>query len=163
MDEIWPKWMRSSQSGWDLTESGGDLAEWLERLTANAVVATVLGSIPTSSDTVESEGRKMKQCWISYIKKGKKYNKSPFKRLCQYRQCYCNSFAAREVLTWPLKHWKHKHNHLLQSPFRLFVTWSNLDTVGNNRCKPSKLNEFYVGFVLVRMIALSITRQSLKK
>jgi hypothetical protein len=46
-----------------------DLAEWLERLTANAVVATVLGSIPASSDTVESEGRQMKQCWISYIKK----------------------------------------------------------------------------------------------
>jgi hypothetical protein len=39
-----------------------DLAEWLERLTANAVVATVLGSIPASSDTVESVGRQMKQC-----------------------------------------------------------------------------------------------------
>ncbi len=40
----------------------GDLAEWLKRLTANAVVATVLVSIPASSDTVESEGRQMKQC-----------------------------------------------------------------------------------------------------
>jgi hypothetical protein len=29
-----------------------DLALWLERLTANAEVATVLGSIPASSDTV---------------------------------------------------------------------------------------------------------------
>ncbi len=29
--------------------------EWLERLTANAEVATVLGSIPASYDTVESE------------------------------------------------------------------------------------------------------------
>jgi hypothetical protein len=38
------------------------LAEWLERLTANAVVATVLGSIPASSDTVESKGRQMKHC-----------------------------------------------------------------------------------------------------
>ncbi len=38
------------------------LAEWLERLTANAVVATILGSIPVTSDTVESEGRQMKQC-----------------------------------------------------------------------------------------------------
>jgi hypothetical protein len=28
----------------------------------NAKVATVLGSIPTSSDTVESEGRRMNQC-----------------------------------------------------------------------------------------------------
>ncbi len=34
-----------------------DLAEWLELLTANAEVATVLGSIPASSDTVESEGQ----------------------------------------------------------------------------------------------------------
>jgi hypothetical protein len=29
---------------------------WLERLTDNAEVATFLGSIPASSDTVESEG-----------------------------------------------------------------------------------------------------------
>jgi hypothetical protein len=42
--------------------SGLDLAEWLERLTVNAVVATVMGSIPASSDTEESEGRQMKQC-----------------------------------------------------------------------------------------------------
>ncbi len=47
------------------------------RLTANAVVATVLGSVQASSDTVESEGRQMKQCWISYIKRKRK--KSPFK------------------------------------------------------------------------------------
>ncbi len=38
------------------------IAEWLERQTANTIVATVLGSIPASSDTVESEGRQMKQC-----------------------------------------------------------------------------------------------------
>jgi hypothetical protein len=37
-------------------------------LTANAKVATVLGSIPASSDTVESDGRQMKQGWITYIK-----------------------------------------------------------------------------------------------
>ncbi len=37
--------------------------------TANAEVATVLGSIPASSDTVESEGRQMKRCWIQYIEK----------------------------------------------------------------------------------------------
>jgi hypothetical protein len=35
---------------------------WLERLTANADVATVLGSTLASSDTVEFEGRQMKQC-----------------------------------------------------------------------------------------------------
>jgi hypothetical protein len=38
---------------------GCDRAEWLERLTVNAVVATVLGSIPASSDTVKSEGRQI--------------------------------------------------------------------------------------------------------
>ncbi len=41
--------------------------KWLERLTANAEVATVPGSIPAASDTVESKGRQMKQCWIQYI------------------------------------------------------------------------------------------------
>ncbi len=66
-------------SGWDLAVCGWDLAElWMRssrRLAANAVVATVLDSTPASSDTVESAGRQMKQCWISYIKKSKK---SPF-------------------------------------------------------------------------------------
>ncbi len=38
------------------------IAEWLERLTVNAEVANVLGSIPASSDTAESERRQMKQC-----------------------------------------------------------------------------------------------------
>ncbi len=45
-----------------MSDIGCDLAEWLKRLTANAEVAEVLGSIPASSDTVESEGRQMKQC-----------------------------------------------------------------------------------------------------
>ncbi len=52
--------------GWDLA-CGWDLSYWLEWLTANAEVATVLGSILASSDTAESEGRQMKQCWIQYI------------------------------------------------------------------------------------------------
>jgi hypothetical protein len=38
---------------------GLDLTEWLDRLAVNAEVATVLGSIPASSDIVESEGRLM--------------------------------------------------------------------------------------------------------
>ncbi len=38
----------------------------------NAKVATVLGSIPASSDTVESEGRQLKQRWITYIEKKSK-------------------------------------------------------------------------------------------
>ncbi len=46
---------------------------WLERLTANAEVAKVLRSISASSDTVISEGRQMKKCWIQYIK----YNPNP--------------------------------------------------------------------------------------
>ncbi len=45
-----------AKCGWDLVECGWDLAEWLEFLTANALVATVLGSIPASSETVEFEG-----------------------------------------------------------------------------------------------------------
>ncbi len=42
---------------------------WLELLAVNAKVATVLGLIPASADTVESERRPMKQCWITYIKR----------------------------------------------------------------------------------------------
>jgi hypothetical protein len=34
-----------------VNDCGLDLAEWLERLDANVKVATVLGSIPASSDT----------------------------------------------------------------------------------------------------------------
>ncbi|XP_023319732.1 uncharacterized protein LOC111694907 isoform X2 [Eurytemora carolleeae] len=34
---------------------------------------------------------------------------------------------------------------------RLFVTWSNLDTVGSNRCKDGKLNEFMIGFKKVEL------------
>ncbi len=44
-----------------------DLAEWLERLKTYAELSTVLGSISASTDTVESEGREMKQCRIKYI------------------------------------------------------------------------------------------------
>ncbi len=55
-----------------------DLAVWLERLTKCRSRNSPLGSIPTSFDTVESEGRQMKQCWIQHIekkqKKSKKFN-----------------------------------------------------------------------------------------
>jgi hypothetical protein len=44
------------------------MAEWLMRLTFNAKAATVLGSIPASSDTLESEGRQMKQNRKSTLK-----------------------------------------------------------------------------------------------
>jgi hypothetical protein len=39
-----------------------DLAKWLERPAVSAKVTIVMGSIPASSVTVESEGRQMKQC-----------------------------------------------------------------------------------------------------
>ncbi len=48
-----------------------DLAECLEHMTANV---EVLGLIPASSGTVESEGRQMKQCWIQYM--GEKIQKT---------------------------------------------------------------------------------------
>jgi hypothetical protein len=51
-------WMRSSRmwmrSSWVVRAS--------ERLSANAKFATVLGSIPAPSNTVESEGQQMNQC-----------------------------------------------------------------------------------------------------
>ncbi len=65
--------------------SGWDLAEWLRHLTVNAVVATVLSSIPASSDTVESEGRQMEQCWIQYIKNQKTSSTVSDYRLSIYR------------------------------------------------------------------------------
>ncbi len=37
-------------------------AEELDRLTVNAKLAKVLGSIPVSSETVETDGRQMKPC-----------------------------------------------------------------------------------------------------
>jgi hypothetical protein len=42
-------------------DGGRDLADWLERLKAEAEGATVLGSILAFSESVESEGRQMKQ------------------------------------------------------------------------------------------------------
>ncbi len=41
---------------------GCDLAEWSERQTAHAVVATVLGSIPTSSDHLERTSKEILEC-----------------------------------------------------------------------------------------------------
>jgi hypothetical protein len=59
---------------------GWDLAEWIERLTANAIVAIVLGLIKASSDTVDSEGRQMKKCWIKYWEKTPNSVNSPTKK-----------------------------------------------------------------------------------
>ncbi len=53
-----------TDDSWTLEER--DLAEWLVRLTANAKVVTSLGLVRASSDTVESERRQKKQCWIKH-------------------------------------------------------------------------------------------------
>ncbi len=60
--------MRSVVREWDLDY-------WLESLTTNAEVATVLGAIPASSDTVESERHQMNQCRIKYWKNENKEKK----------------------------------------------------------------------------------------
>ncbi len=54
-----------------LIHGGWDLAEWLERLAINAKVATFLGSIPSSSDTVDFFSGRWTS-WITYIKRGNK-------------------------------------------------------------------------------------------
>jgi len=46
----------------------GNPSQWLVRLTANATVATALGSNLAFTDTVQSEGRQMKQCRKLYMK-----------------------------------------------------------------------------------------------
>jgi hypothetical protein len=104
-----------AEGGWDLAESGWDLAEWLERLAANA---TVLGSIPASSDTVESEGRQMKQCWIQYIEK--KLEKSPCS-IAHLMGCYCCKICLEKRTTNPLttKRWK-VPNDFVKIPVHLF-------------------------------------------
>ncbi len=48
-------------------------------------VATVLGSILASVGTVESEGRRMKQCWILYEQK-EKNPPHPKKKIQNIRQ-----------------------------------------------------------------------------
>jgi hypothetical protein len=89
---------RTSATGRDTGRSrdraGWDLAERLERLTANAKVATVLGSIPASSGTVESEGRQMKQCCIKYLK----ILKSPRKKRVSNTSLWCQPTAWSWIL-----------------------------------------------------------------
>jgi hypothetical protein len=66
---------------------GWDLAKRLERRAVNVKVATVLGSIPASSDTMESERRQMKQCWITYIKRKNQKN-HPLKKSIRWRSSW---------------------------------------------------------------------------
>ncbi len=63
--------------------------EWLERLAANAEVATVLGSIPASSDTVADIA-----VWNTVYRE-KKSQKSPCKkRTCVRHAFLCQTAAA---------------------------------------------------------------------
>jgi hypothetical protein len=69
----------------DLVDCGRDLAEWLERLTVDENFATFLGSIPASSDTVESERAAYQALLNKAIKNPlKKKKKSPFERPLQF-------------------------------------------------------------------------------
>ncbi len=57
--------------------NGRDVAEWLERLTANAVVGTVLGSIPASSDTVHAMLGAADEAVLNIVNKKKNPQKIP--------------------------------------------------------------------------------------
>jgi hypothetical protein len=57
-----------------------------------------LGSIRASSDTVESEGRRMKQCWMSYIK-NKTFKKYPRQKKGSYF-FWQLSFKIAETCHW---------------------------------------------------------------
>jgi len=72
------------------------------RPTANAEVATVLGSIPASSDTVKSEGWQMKQCWIEYLQRRHKIQKIPLLKLTRTLQFY-NSEFPKVYMSIPCK------------------------------------------------------------
>ncbi len=118
-------WMRSSLSGYSV---------WL----SVPKIAIVLGSIPASSDTVDSDGRLMNQCWITYIKKkkpgsgswftwnagsGSGFNESGsttmplavsvfyYTILNIYWVCFgvCHGMSLRTWLTW--NHWTISANH----------------------------------------------------
>jgi hypothetical protein len=67
------------------------------RQAANAKVAIILGSIPASSDTMESEGWQMEmgQCGITYIKR--KIQNIPFSFAFSYHRVKAN-LAVRDYL-----------------------------------------------------------------
>jgi hypothetical protein len=78
----------------------------LQRLTANAKVGTVLGSIPATSDTAESEGLQMKQCQQKHknikaemIEKKKYFQKSSCEeaRVVFYTTAFCSVSNSAHV------------------------------------------------------------------
>jgi hypothetical protein len=58
-----------SYMGYDSSKYVDEIMRFSRVVRVNAEVATVPGSIPASCETVESEGRKMKQWRIQHIKK----------------------------------------------------------------------------------------------
>jgi hypothetical protein len=66
-------------------------SERLERLDVKKKSRNILGSNPTSSDTVESDGRQMKKCKIKYIKR-KNLKNSPLKK---FKGSVFDNFAVR--------------------------------------------------------------------
>jgi len=87
VDEIW-------------TSCGWDLAQCLDLLYVTAKVAAFLGSIPTSSDRVESEGRQMKQCLKKYTKNPRKIPQNPLYFIFFYGYFTCMVEARRCDLGW---------------------------------------------------------------
>jgi hypothetical protein len=90
-----------------------DQTEWIERLTANVKVATVLDSIPESSDTVESEERQMNQCWIKFIKYPKQ---SPFENLFDPGLYMCAGRLVRLAASWQQAPAQHICETRVESP-----------------------------------------------
>ncbi len=84
---LWTVYVPNHQSKTVLC--GWDLAEWLECLAVNADVATLLSSIPASSDIGESEGRQTKKCWITYLKTKNTYRLKPMpsNSICKCESC----------------------------------------------------------------------------
>ncbi len=87
------------------------IAAWLERLTASDVVATVLDSIPASSDTVESEGRPDEAVLNIVHKKKKKAKKSPVKR--NWSPCSTHQLARKKEE----RHWQPVHTDKVRSEY----------------------------------------------
>ncbi len=107
-DASWRKgwWgvISSTVCGWDLAKDGQDLDERLERLTANAKVATVLGSI-TASSHCEIWGAADEAVYIKKIKKIHLLNSVCLTVLLTPVQCTLQSHLWKNFLkgaqAWP--------------------------------------------------------------
>ena len=79
---------------------------WLERPVANVKVALVLGSNPTSVDTVESKRQQMKQCGI-LCKKYMKRKKLLLPRFlwCDFSSVFGDDMNKKGLLTQQSVEW----------------------------------------------------------